>query len=106
MKRLNISVLLIAILFFSACSKSLKNTKVTAENKQQIMSRISLGNEVTDEERQLLVEYSVRYNLASIMKGNGPDLPNGKTIGEMIEEQRKWDAEHPQSGNAQPQPGH
>jgi hypothetical protein len=73
MKRLNISVLLIAILFFSACSKSLKNTKVTAENKQQIMSRISLGNEVTDEERQLLVEYSVRYNLASIMKGNGPD---------------------------------
>jgi hypothetical protein len=105
MKRINISVLLIAILFFSACS-NLKNTKVSAENKREIMSRISMGNEITDEERQLLVEYSARYNPAAIMNGKGPDLPNGKTIGQIIEEQRKWDAEHPQGGNAQPQPGH
>jgi hypothetical protein len=101
MRRRNISALLIAILFLGACS-NLKNTKVTAENKREIMSRISQGNEITDEERHLLVEYSVRYNLSSVLKGQGADLPTGKTVGQMIEEQRKWDAEHPQSGNAQP----
>lgn len=106
MKRLNISAVLIATLFFSACS-NLKKTVVTEENKSEIMSRIANGNEITDEERHLLVEYSVRYNLKIILKGGRPDLPTGKTIGQMIEEQRKWDAQQPQSGNSsQLQPGH
>jgi hypothetical protein len=74
---------------------------VTEENKSTIMSRIANGNEVTDEERHLLVEYSLRYSIATIMKGGRPDLPTGKTIGEMIEEQRKWDAEQAKAQAAQ-----
>jgi hypothetical protein len=107
MNRLSVAALIAVLLFSLACS-NLKKTKVTEENKRELMSRISQGNEVTDEERHLLVEYSIRYNLAVILKGGRPDLPTGKTIGEMIEEQRKWDAQQAQtqSGNTQPQPGH
>ncbi len=105
MNRLTIAALLAVLLFFLACS-NLKKTKVTEENKREVMSRIAQGNEVTNEERHLLVEYSIRYNMAAILKGARPDLPAGKTIGEMIEEQRKWDAEQAQSGNTQPQPSH
>jgi hypothetical protein len=107
MNRLSVAALIAVLLFSLACS-NLKKTKVTEENKRELMSRISQGNEITDEERHLLVEYSIRYNLAVILKGGRPDLPTGKTIGEMIEEQRKWDAQQAQtqSGNTQPQPGH
>jgi hypothetical protein len=81
---------------------------VTDENKNTIMNRIGTGNEVTDQERHLLVEYSMRYSMAKILQGGRPDLPSGKTIGQMIDEQRKWDAEHPQAqgGPGQTQAGH
>jgi hypothetical protein len=107
MNRLSVAVVLVLLLFSLACS-NLKKTRVTEENKREVMSRIAKGNEITDEERHLLVEYSIRYNMAVILKGGRPDLPTGKTIGEMIEDQRKWDAQQAQNGNAQPQqqPGH
>jgi hypothetical protein len=107
MNRLSIAALLVVLLFSLACS-NLKKTTVTEENKRELMSRIAQGNEVTNEERHLLVEYSLRYNLAVVLRGGRPDLPTGKTIGEMIEEQRKWDAQQAQTGNTppQPQPGH
>lgn len=101
MNRLSIAALLVVLLLSLACS-NLKKTTVTEENKRELMSRIARGNEVTDEERHLLVEYSLRYNLAVVLRGGRPDLPTGKTIGEMIEEQRKWDAQQAQSGNTQP----
>jgi hypothetical protein len=105
MNRVSIVALLVVLLFSLACS-NLKKTMVTEENKRDVMSRIAQGKEITDEERHLLVEYSLRYNLAAILQGGRPDLPTGKTIGEMIDEQRKWDAQQAQSGNTQPQPAH
>jgi hypothetical protein len=107
LKRLNTVALCLALLFCASCSKSLKNTTVTDQNKGKIMARISQGNEITDEERHLLVEYSMRYSMARILQGGGPDLPSGKTIGQMIDEQRKWDAEQAkaQGGTGQMQPG-
>jgi hypothetical protein len=107
LKRFHVVALILALVFCASCS-SLKNTKVTEDNKSTIMSRIGTGNEVTEQERHLLVEYSMRYSMAKILQGGSPDLPTGKTVGQMIEEERKWEAEHPaaQGGSGQPQPGH
>ena len=107
MKRLSIAAIFFVLLACSSCS-NLKHTKVTAENKREVMNRIAKGSEITDEERHLLVEYSMRYSMDTILQGGRPDLPTGKTIGEMIEEQRKWDAEHAQvqDGAGHSQSGH
>jgi hypothetical protein len=107
LKRLSIVVLFLVLLACFSCS-NLKNTKVTDENKREIMTRIAKGNEITDEDRHLLVEYSTRYSMDTILRGGRPDLPTGKTIGQMIEEQRKWDAEQAKSqgATAPTQPGH
>lgn len=96
----------LVLLFFSLACTSLKNTKVTDKNKLKLMSRISQGDEITNEERHLLVEYTLRSNMSAVLQGQRPELPTGKTIGEMIEEQRKWDAQQAQNSNGQPQPGH
>lgn len=100
-----LAVLLFSLLFSLACS-NLKNTKVTEENKREVMTKIARGNELTNEERHLLVEYSIRQSMKNVLQGGRPELPTGKTVGEMIEEQRKWEAQQAQGGNAQPQPGH
>jgi hypothetical protein len=107
LKRLQIIALFLALLLCASCT-SLKNTKVTEQNKNKIMQRIGTGNEITDQERHLLVDYSMRYSMAKILQGGSPDLPTGKTIGEMIEEERKWEAEHPeaQAGSGQTAPAH
>lgn len=77
----SIVALVTALLFSSACS-NLKHTKVTEQNKREILSRIANGNEVTTEERHLLVEYTMRYKMAAVLQGRRPELPTGKTIAE------------------------
>lgn len=44
---------------------------------------------MTDEERSLLAAYAVHNSMAAVFGGGKPGLPTGKTVGEMIEEQRK-----------------
>lgn len=93
MKRLNL-LLLCAFLFVCSSCANLKSTKVTDENKDKIMNEISTSKELTSEERQLLTGYIVRENLSSVFKNGKPSIPTGKTVGEMIEDQRKWIAQN------------
>lgn len=77
------------LILATGCS-SVKSQKVTAENKDKIFEQIKNTKELTVEETQLLQAYIVRSSLA---KGFGleANLPmEGKTIGELIETQRKW----------------
>jgi hypothetical protein len=66
---------------------------VTDGNKDKIMSEVSTSKELTDDERQLLAGYIMRHSLATVFQGGKPDIPTGKTVGEMIEEQRTLVAE-------------
>jgi hypothetical protein len=86
-------VLLCALLFLCSSCTNIKNKKVTDENKEKIMSEISTSKQLTDDERQLLAGYMVRQNLSTVFQGGKPDIPSGKTVGEMIEDQRNWVAE-------------
>lgn len=89
MKRWGVLLLGAALLVCSACS-NIKNKKVTEENKDKILSEIGAGKGLTDEERQLLAAYVARQGMLNIFGGGKPGLPTGKTVGEMIAEQRQW----------------
>ncbi len=92
MKSLHVLVLCTALLISSSCT-NLKNERVTEENKDKILSEVSTSKDLTDEERQLLTGYVMRQSLANVFQGGKPGLPTGKTVREMIEEQRKWVAQ-------------
>ncbi|HWW15386.1 MAG TPA: hypothetical protein VN310_12055 [Candidatus Dormibacteraeota bacterium] len=92
MKSCNLFLLYALLLVCSSCT-NLKSQKVTDENKDKLISEIATSKDLTDEERQLLSGYIVRQNVSSIFQGGKPSIPAGKTIGEMIEDQRKWVAQ-------------
>jgi hypothetical protein len=81
-----------ALLICLACS-SIKNKKVTEENKDKILSEVQTSKDLTEEERRLLAAYAIRQSTGNILDGGKPGLPTGKTVGEMIAEQRQWAAQ-------------
>jgi hypothetical protein len=91
-KTLNVLCLCVALLICSSCT-NIKSKKVTEENKEKVLSEISTSTELTNEEKQLLLGYFMRQNMATIFQGGKPGLPSGKTLGEMIQDQKKWVAQ-------------
>jgi hypothetical protein len=91
-KRLGALLLCAGMLVCSSCS-NIKNEKVTDENNDKILNQISTSKDLTDGERQLLAAYVIRQNVANIFGGGKPGLPTGKTVGEMIADQRQWAAQ-------------
>lgn len=84
--RVSILSLFVPLLFLAGCSNSLKNTAITEENKAQLADQSM--KELTVEEARLLRGYLDRTypNLA------GGELPTGRTLGEMINDQRAFEA--------------
>jgi hypothetical protein len=81
--------LLCAVLSVCASCGNFKNRRVTDENKGTILAEIPTSKDLTGEDRELLGAYVVRYSFSGLLTGGKPGLlPTGKTIGEMIEEQR------------------
>ena len=77
------SLLLLAGLF-PACSTDVKDIRITAENQSEIYERVRSGSQLTYEEVQLLESYMARQEGES----ETAKLTVGKTIGEMIEDER------------------
>lgn len=114
MKRPAVAAILpILLLFCSGCSHvtqavsvvcsscvNIKKIRLTDENKHKLLAEIGNSKDISDQERHLLVEYSLRYSMPKILRGERPDLPTGKTLGELIDEERQWDAAHPEAVSA------
>jgi hypothetical protein len=66
----------------SSCT-DIKKTKFTVENRDKILSKL------TPEERELLTASLMRQSMANIFGGSSNPIPD-KTVGELIEDQRKW----------------
>src|ERR1700730_9689242 len=96
-------ILFFVIPIFFTCSScsNIKNKKVTDENKDKLISEISTSKDLTAEERQLLTGYIFRANLPTVFQGGKPSMPTGKTVGEMIEDQRKWVANSSEAERAE-----
>ena len=101
MKRfLGVLALCVAVVWGSSCS-NIKSKKVTDANKDRVLGEISTSKDLTDEEKQLLVAYAMRQSLSAVFQGGKPGLPSGKTIGEMIDEQRAWKVQQRQEEERQ-----
>jgi hypothetical protein len=90
-KYLALAVLVPAFLL-CGCS-NIKNKKITAENRDKIFDEIKTSKQLTVEEVQLLQGYMLRQAMASMLSKDNAAKDDGKTIGEIIEEQRKWIAD-------------
>lgn len=77
----------LSFILFSGCSGT-KGQKITEKNKDRIMEQIKDSKDLTVGEVQLLQGYMLRSGLTG-----GDPLPVGKTIGELIEDQRKFVAD-------------
>ena len=84
---------LVVLVLTSACSNP-KNIRITDKNKETFLEEIKNSKSLTVEEVQLLQGYLMRYAMAEGFKGLNKgknELPlEGKTVGELIDLQRKW----------------
>jgi hypothetical protein len=87
------------ILFVALCCScsNVKDKKITEENKATVLEEAS--KKLTPEEFSLLEGYMMRQQLQQsianiFQEGKGPTISEGKTVGQMIEEQRKWATGH------------
>ena len=95
-------VLLCALCFLCSSCTNIKNRKLTDENKDKIMSEVASSKDFTDNDRQLLFGYMMRRTPVNIFQGGKPTIiPTGKTVGEMIEEQRQWVAQEAEKEKAE-----
>lgn len=110
MKKVTLVLFIFAILV--SCTHPL-DKKFTEENRQKLIEEIKTSEQVTLEERQMVVGYMMRAAMASAMadafsgKQINKDDPNafiqyipvGKTSREMIVEQKAWLAKNPNGLN-------
>jgi hypothetical protein len=102
MKRVHLLLMCCFVLICSSCTPT-KSKRVTEENRDRILSEISTTKDLTDEERQLIAAYLMRTGVAEVFRGGKPGLPVGKTINEILDEQRKWVAQEKQEEDRQKQ---
>jgi len=92
----------LSVLFCSSCS-NIKSKRVTEQNKEQILNEIPTSKDLTDEDRKLLIGYVMRQSMTRVLQGAKPGLPVGKTLAEILEDQRNWIAQEKQEEERQKQ---
>lgn len=80
-------VLLLVAVVITGCS-GVKSSKFTQDNVSQILEQVKNSKDLTGEENALLLASMVRYKMQPRL------VLEGKTVGEVIEEQRKIKAEY------------
>jgi hypothetical protein len=93
-----ISVLLSLGVF--ACSRDAHKLKITQQNKDSFMQSIRDSKSLTVDEVRMLIAYRMR-NAASQALGGKDDTMVGKTVGQIIDEERQFEARAKQEENRQ-----
>ena len=85
---------LVCVALIAGCS-NVKNKKITEQNKDKILDEIKNSRDLSVEEVGLLQAYMIRQSVKDAFPGDKDSslLPVGKTIGQVIEEQRRWAAD-------------
>jgi len=91
MKRTSIISIIFLIVLLSSCS-GVKGTKVNAENESEVLSSVGQSKSLTQEEKELVAAFFMRSKMGG-MFGIKEAKAEGKTIGQIIEEQRAYVAE-------------
>jgi hypothetical protein len=82
----------VGTMFLSACSPDPRHFKITDQNKDRFMEELKTSRGLAVEEVGLLQSYHMRQ-AASKALGGTPSPPVGKTVGDLIEEERKFQAD-------------
>lgn len=82
---LSLALCSLFVTFLCSCT-DIRKTRFTVENSDKILSKLNA------EERGLLTASLARQSIANAFGGNSNPFPD-KTVGELIEDQRKWLAE-------------
>ena len=85
---LSVSILM---LWASACSRDPHKLKITDENKDKFLESIRDSKGLTVEENRLLLAYMMRSSKA-LGVGKKELSPVGKTVGQLIGDEREWEA--------------
>jgi hypothetical protein len=80
------------VLSLVACSKDPRTVRVTEANKDKFIEEIKDLKGLTVEESRLLFAFLMRHNLASGLGKTPPSLV-GKTVGDLISEQRTFETD-------------
>jgi len=75
--------IVIGLMFLMGCG-GVKDLKFTKDNQKEVMEQVQKSKDLTGEENGLLIAGIMR-----IIMVNGPDGIVGKTVGEIINEQKK-----------------
>ncbi len=86
-RRLIISIVILSICV--ACG-NIKNKQVTEKNKSKLWEELRDSRGLTVEEVQLLQSYMIRHGIKDVLAGKDVEMPVGKSVGEMISEQRRY----------------
>jgi len=81
------AVVCIAITLISCAGT--KGIKITDKNKDSILQTVTQSKSLTQEEKQLVTAYLMRSKLGGLF-GIAPANPVGKTIGQIIDEQKAY----------------
>jgi hypothetical protein len=81
---------MVALVFTMACAKDPHKLKITEQNKNNFMDSIKDSKQLTVEETRLLLGYQIR-NAAAQAFGGRPESMVGKTVGDLINEQRQFE---------------
>jgi len=81
----------ILMLWASACSRDPHKLKITDENKDKFLESIRDSKGLAVEENRLLMAYMMRSSMAQGV-GKKDLSPVGKTVGQLIGDEREWEA--------------
>jgi hypothetical protein len=92
MKRIVLLIVCLLALSLVACGKDPRSVRITDTNKDQIVEKIKDLKGLTVDESRLLFAFLLRHNIASQFGQTPPSLV-GKTVGDLISEQRTFETE-------------
>jgi hypothetical protein len=81
-------IALLVALIAAGCGRNPKNVRITEDNKDTFLEDIKDMKGLTVEEGRLLYAYMMRAGMAAAFGGDAPPIV-GKTVGDLIESQRK-----------------
>lgn len=91
MLRTILTCLALAVLL-TACSKP-TDTVIPSDMATWDKDLAPVVQKLKEDDRALLVAYVARMKLAEVLSNDGPAIPFGYTVGQAIEDQRKWAVE-------------
>lgn len=90
--RLIVTSLLFVAALLSACSKA-TDTVIPSDMSVWDKELAPVVNKLDEEEKRIFVDYVARKKLAEVFGKEKATIPFGTTVGQAIEEQRKWKAD-------------